>query len=177
VFGEDNVVAGCLEALPAGDSIVSHFAGLAGIRLPRDFHVADRNQSADPIASTLLSYLAYEFGVPHHFFYRSYFEKIADRPALPRIEDHLFGLIDNWVTGVDLSHPKLAPFRDMLCNRPAVRHEAGASAGSAAEYVRQLGMTLLRTAERMEEADEEPMQRRRREVGKERPLRASGKRG
>ena len=163
VFGADNVVVACLEALPAGIDIVSHFAGLAGIRLPREYRVAHRNRSADPLASTLLSYLAYEFDLPHHLFYRSYFEKMPDSPVLSRTEDHLFGLIDRWVTGVDLTHPKLAPFRDVLCSRPPVHRETVTGAEAGAAYVRQLGMTLLRTAERMEEMDEQPKQGRHRD--------------
>ena len=155
VFGEDNVIAACLEALPAGTNIVSHFAGMAGVRLPREFRVIDRNRSIDPIASLLLSHLAYEFKVRHRDFYRSYFEKIPDRPAFPRIEDHLLGMADKWVAAVDLSHPKLNPFRELLCSRPPVRQGTGTSVESAAGYLRLLGMTLLRSAERIEEADEE----------------------
>jgi hypothetical protein len=67
-----------------------------------------------------------------------------------------------WVTGVDLSHPKLAPFRDLLRSRPPDQ-ETGTSAESAAEYLRRLGTTLLETAERMEQTDEQPKQRRHRD--------------
>lgn len=152
VFGEDNVVAGCLEALPAEANIVTHFAASAGITLPRGFRILDRNRSADPIASSLLSRLAYEFRFSHHLFYRSYFENVPDRPTLPRVEDRLFGIIDKWVAEVDLSHPKLASFQDLLCQRPSVSAN-GANAQSAAGYIRQLGMTLLGTAARIEEED------------------------
>jgi len=154
VFGEDRVIAACLEALPAETNIVSHFAGMAGMTLPREFRVVDRNRSIDPVASMLLSHLAYEFKIRHHDFYRSYFEKIPDRPAFPGIEDHFLEMIDAWVAGVDLSHPKLSPFQDLLCSRPPVRQ--GASAESAAGYLRALAATLLRTAERIDKADEEP---------------------
>lgn len=156
VFGEDNVIAACLEALPAQTNIVTHLAGLAGIKLPLEFRVVDRNRSVDPIASALLSQLTYEFQLPHQYFCKSYFEEVRDRPPLPRIEGQLFGMIDKWVTGVDLSHPKLVPFRDTLCNRPPIRQGGAASAESIAGYLRHLGMTLLETAERVEETDGPP---------------------
>lgn len=153
VFGEDNVVVGCLDALPAEANIVTHFAGLGGIRLPRAFRIVDRNRSVDPIASSLWSRLAYEFGIPHHAFYKSYFENVPDRPTLPRMEARLFRTIDKWVAKVDLSHPKLAPFRDLLRQRPPVREETTTGGQAAAAYLRQLGTTLLKTAERMNEPD------------------------
>jgi hypothetical protein len=160
VFGEENVIAACLEAMPSETNIVSHFAGLAGAKLPREFKVTQRNRAVDPIASALLSHLAYEFRVSHHLFYGSYFENIDDRPALPRTEDHLLGIVDKWVTGVDLSHPKLAPFRDMLCKHPPRDDGIGTGAQSAAGYLRLLGTTLLRTADLMEKPGERPKRRR-----------------
>ncbi|HEX3431084.1 MAG TPA: hypothetical protein VHT03_09370 [Rhizomicrobium sp.] len=162
VFGKENVIAACLEALPAETNIVSHFADLAGIKLPAEFRMIERNRSADPIASALLSHLAYEFQVSHHFFYRSYFENVRGRLALPRMEDHLLGTADKWVADVDLSHPKLVPFRDLLRSRPTASPPADASAESAVGYLRLLGKTLLRTAERIEQRDEQPKRSRRR---------------
>lgn len=150
VFGDENVIAACLDAFPPEINIVGHFAGIAGIRLPCKFRVTAKNRAVDPIASSLLSHLAYEFQVSHHFFYRSYFEMTPDRPVLPKMEQQLLGMADRWVAGVDLSHPKLLPFRDMLCERPIEPQGAGRNAESAVGYLRLLGTILLRTAERME---------------------------
>lgn len=156
VFGADNVIAECLEALPPQTTIVSHFAQLAGARLPRKFRVADRNRSIDPIASVLLSHLAYEFRVPHRLFYKSYFAQIAERPSLPRTDTHLVRAIGKWVAGVDLSHPKLARFEKLLRGRPPLPGAPNACAQSAATYLRQLSVTLMRTAEGLETPKEQP---------------------
>lgn len=160
VFGEKNVIAACLDALPPEINIVSHFADIAGVRLPREFRAIAKNRAVDSIASSLLSHLAYEFQVSHHFFYRSYFEMTTDKVALPKMEDQLLGMADRWVVGVDLSHPKLVPFRDLLCTRPIDLGGAGTNPVSAAGYLRLLGAILLKTAERME-GDERPKQRHR----------------
>ncbi len=151
VFGERRVQVFCLEALPEG--IVAQFADIAGFRVPLAHAVTDLNRSMDPLASVLLSHLAYEFGVPHRSFYRAYFKATLDRRwVLPRTEGHLLDLVADWVGQRNLMHHKLAPYREMLLRRPSTEKD---STGSDVEYLRVMSTVLARTAKEMSRAEKE----------------------
>lgn len=148
VCGAANVTVQCLDQLPAGYGIEEHFADFAGVKLkPMEFAVA-ANRSIDPIASGLLSQLAYEFGTSPKKFYTAYFRVQKDRMVLPKTEQHLADLAETWVAGVDLSHPKLAPFRDSLRQRPAAAPAGDDPAGRGNAYLQALATVLWETAGR-----------------------------
>lgn len=148
-FGEEHVRVFCLETLPEG-GIVTHFAGVSGFCVPPDPGATELNRSVDPIASTLLSHLAFEFGVPHRFFYKAYFRATKERRCiLPRTEGHLVGLLEDWVGRRNLAHPKLAPHREVLMQQPTIEDNP---ARSDAEYLHMLSAVLARTAKDMKRA-------------------------
>jgi hypothetical protein len=148
-FGAEQVSVQSLEALPAGSGIEEHFAQFAGADLkPMEFD-AQANRSVDPIASALLTHLAHEFGVPYQIFYEAYFTAATDRFTLPRTEQHLAELARKWVETVDLSHPKLAPFKDALREQPMAGADSGTAGGEAERartYMETLAAVLLETA-------------------------------
>ncbi len=147
VFGEEQVHVFSLETLPPGRNIVGHFADFAGFSLPGALPGSAVNRSVDPIASALLTHLAYEFGVPYQLFYKSYFQATNERFPLPRTETYLNTMLDKWVAQVDVSHPKLAPHREALVQQPSVAKDEGL-AGAA--YLKALAATLTKTARRMD---------------------------
>lgn len=145
-FGEDYVSVFSLEALPGHKDIVSHFASFAGIQLPCGFSVPELNRSVDPIASMLLNHLAFEFGVPNALFSNAYFQSTGRQFLLPKMEEHLLHILDQWVEARDLTHPKLEPLREILLRRPMASPEHKARMPTATEYLNALSATLSKVA-------------------------------
>lgn len=116
--GRGNVQVACLDTLPPGIDIIDTFGVFLGVELPKVMSSLNENQSIDSIASTILTHLAFEFGLSEPTFYSAYFSELHDRIVLPRIEAHAFDLMDDWVKAVDLSHPKLLPFSLELISKP-----------------------------------------------------------
>jgi hypothetical protein len=146
VFGKDNVTVQCLETFPPDCGIEAQFAAFAGVRLRPGAGQTTANRSVDPISSALLTHLSHEFGVSHRIFYDAYFAAVKDRFPLPRTEGELIRLAKDWVEGVDVSHPKLAPFRDVLDTPPSRPGDTGYNTALARQYMEALASILLRTA-------------------------------
>ncbi|HTW29263.1 MAG TPA: hypothetical protein VME92_19210 [Acetobacteraceae bacterium] len=144
VAGEANVTVRCLDKLPEGKTIVESFADFAAIQLPLVAADSFANRSADAIAASLQSHLAFEFGLTEPVFYRAYFSELGERFSLPRIEARYFDQMEEWVRGVDLSHPKLRPFDEVMRARPAVTAADGDSSIRLAEYLGFMSAVLNR---------------------------------
>lgn len=89
--------------------LVDDFVAAAG--LPQiDYERPDRkNVSADPLTSQLVSLLQVEFGLTDEALWR-----FPLAVGLPALENHYLAQIAPIVAQADLTHPKLAPFRDQL---------------------------------------------------------------
>jgi len=141
VFGADNVLVESLDDLSVGANIVDNF--LTHIGFAADGPVADirARRSVDPIASALLTHLAYEFGMSAKDFYAAYFRRMGTRRATPRVETRLVELAKPWVEKVDLSHPKLAKHAQALTSPPSAGPREAAD--ELGKYLADLAGVLL----------------------------------
>ncbi len=145
VVGEKNVEVMCLDRLPAGAGIVENFAELAQLPLPKPGRELVANRSMDAITSSLLSHLAFEFGLQESVFYNAYFSRLVRRVSLPRTESYYCDLIQDWVQNVDLSHEKLKMFEPVMRARPAAEEASSENADRLEDYLDFLAAVLRHT--------------------------------
>ena len=146
--GEDNMDVLCLEKLPGDVGILEHFSACFGISLPAPERNRLDNASMDPIMSAFLSRLVYEFQYPHVDLSWAYFRERSTKFSLPRLETYLLDCADGWVAGVDLTHPKLAPYAATLREKPTVPPSEGVPLIRSAEYLEFLAKVFLRAAKK-----------------------------
>ncbi len=106
---------------------------------------AGRHRSMDAITSSLLSHLAFEFGLQESVFYNAYFSRLVRRVSLPRTESYYCDLIQDWVQNVDLSHEKLKMFEPVMRARPAAEEASSENADRLEDYLDFLAAVLRHT--------------------------------